>query len=962
MSILDKLRPQPEWKDDDPGVRLAAVHQLVADDDVEAADDILAQIVATDSDARVRQAAVERLTDPEQLARVVRDDADESVRATAVAILLELATSADDVEVGATALAALDDPRDLADVARAAASESMALAALARVNETKALGAVARRAVHGSVRLAAVARIADTEVDELAAVAIKSDHKDVAFAAIGQVADAPPSDPTATAGLEAIAAHARNKVAARRARTVLEERTTAAGSVLDVEAEREALCSRVESLVGSEDWSAVTDGLRETESAWAGLAAPVPSASTLDERFTAAVDALRSGLDAHHRALAEQARRKESHAAEAAPRVALCERVERIEGEQAPSDVEVAKAEWSALTTPTALQADEAAALARRFDDGCAAAVRRHSQLSEILTWRERVAADLEPLEAKVSAGALDEVSSTWRSMKKGWPALEGGWTDELCARARAIDDALKTVKDAARATDTQRRRANLSRLTQRCDQLEALVASDAMTLKHAERGYRDVRATLDHPPPLPTKQDRTALEVRLKALQEALYPKLHELREIDSWQRWANLNVQEELCQRVEALAGIDDLAEVAKRLREAVAQWKTAATVPRERAGELWQRFKTAHDAAYARCASFFAEQAEARKANLKKKTALCEQVEALATSTDWIKTASRIVALQAEWKSVGAVPRKHSKAIWNRFRVACDQFFERRKADFTQRKQVWAENLEKKEALCQQVEALADAPDTKAIAAVKQLQAEWRKIGPVKRTKSDAIWQRFRTACAKVSEKLVEQEEAAQADKVAEREAMCAELEALLPTEGSDPPPAPPDGLAVLVKDVRKRWQQAGGLAHRRAQSLGFRFHDAVGKLVAAFPEAFGGTDLDPQKSRRRMEQLCERVEKLPAATEQGSAGDLSPSELLAQRWRETLAANTMGAKVDPAAARRAQAEEVKRAQTEWKRLTPLHGDEGKRLAARFKDACDRFFSQRKSSPAPPSRQAG
>ena len=124
-------------------------------------------------------------------------------------------------------------------------------------------------------------------------------------------------------------------------------------------------------------------------------------------------------------------------------------------------------------------------------------------------------------------------------------------------------------------------------------------------------------------------------------------------------------------------------------------------------------------------------------------------------------------------------GAAPRKQSKAIWKRFRGACDQFFDRRKADLAERKHVWAKNYERKEALCREAEALGESADASAVEAVKRLQAEWRKVGPVKRSRSDAIWERFQTACGRVADRVLEKEEAALADKVAAREALCAEL---------------------------------------------------------------------------------------------------------------------------------------------------------------------------------------
>ena len=105
------------------------------------------------------------------------------------------------------------------------------------------------------------------------------------------------------------------------------------------------------------------------------------------------------------------------------------------------------------------------------------------------------------------------------------------------------------------------------------------------------------------------------------------------------------------------------------------------------------MWRRFKTAQDDVYARTSAFFAAQNEERAGNLVRKQALCDRAEALAGSTDWVKTASEIQGLQAEWKTIGPVARGHEKAIWERFRRACDQFFTRRQEDLKHRKEEWA-----------------------------------------------------------------------------------------------------------------------------------------------------------------------------------------------------------------------------------------------------------------------------
>ena len=185
-----------------------------------------------------------------------------------------------------------------------------------------------------------------------------------------------------------------------------------------------------------------------------------------------------------------------------------------------------------------------------------------------------------------------------------------------------------------------------------------------------------------------------------------------------------------------MEALKDEQDLDTSYRRMRDLQARWKEVALAPPAKGEAMWRRFKTAQDEVFARTAPHVATQAQERTGNLAKKQALCERAEALADSTDWVRTAVALQALQAEWKTIGAAPRGHEKAVWERFRAACDRFFTRRQEDLKHRKEGWAENLARKEALCVQAEALADSTDWDAAATqMRKLQADWKTIGPVR-----------------------------------------------------------------------------------------------------------------------------------------------------------------------------------------------------------------------------------
>ena len=549
----------------------------------------------------------------------------------------------------------------------------------------------------------------------------------------------------------------------------------------------------------------------------------------------------------------------------------------------------------------------------------------------------------------------------------------------------RAAQERQQAERAEAQAREARVRQEALAKLTQFAARVAPLADKPDLTLKAGQRALRDVRAALADLPVLPSKREHDEMTERLKNVQTALTAKVQELRELTDWQRWANLGVQEQLCGKMEALVSIEDPLEIARQVHALQEQWRAASDVPRPQGEVLWRRFKAAHDVVWARCAAHFAAEAETRAQNLARKVALCEKAEALVNSTSWIQTAEEIKGLQLEWKSIGVVTRGQEKAIWERFRTACDRFFTRRQADLAEHKKRWAENMAKKEALCAQVEALAGSTDWDATSSeIRRLQNEWKTIGPVKKSRSEAIWQRFRGACDRFFTRHAQRHEIARGERVAAREAICAELEALAPSPPMNEPasaiqvPTPPidepadqevvSGLSrtpqetssrtpqeilTAVRSLRARWQQeiaARGVDRERALVLDQRFGAAFARVLAAAPEAFAGSDLDPDANRKRMEALVRRMEELagsPAAAGSAAAdAALSPATRLAEMLKEALAANTIGGKVDEESRTRAAAEEVRQAQASWARIGPVPDDVRRALTDRFARACRRI----------------
>lgn len=560
--------------------------------------------------------------------------------------------------------------------------------------------------------------------------------------------------------------------------------------------------------------------------------------------------------------------------------------------------------------------------------------------------------------EAEQMTTAAETPDDAWRRITSEWSNVSAQTEGTDPAVVQRFADAQARVQqhdEERRAAVEKSMRQQLQRIEQLIDRAQKRAAAEDLTLREADRLARDLRSALEAPPPVPDS-DRPSLFERLRAAQSAVGPRLHELREMDEWKRFANAAVQEELIAKTEALAtkyGFDkpdeiqtaDLEKAAHELHEIQERWKQAAEAPRAQAQALWHRYRQAADPIQAKVREFFAHRAEERKSNLDRKIAIIERAEQLAESTDWIRTADELKKLQAEWQQIGPVPRQDTRATWKRFRDACDRFFTRRNEDLAQRKQTWAENLARKEALCARAEALATSTDwEKGAAEIRQLQAEWKTIGPVRRNKSETIWQRFREGCDLFFERYKRRDQIELEAKQADREALVSELESLVPAEGADAADADTAGLLERVRSLRSKWNQSTPVVRHGADPLSARFVSALERLLDARPEAFRGTELDVEGNRQKMEKLCQRVEGFVS---ESAATPASSSQALATMLREALAANTIGGRAGEESKWKAMAEDVRQAQASWNRLGPVPGEAGRQLAERFHRACSRFF---------------
>lgn len=221
------------------------------------------------------------------------------------------------------------------------------------------------------------------------------------------------------------------------------------------------------------------------------------------------------------------------------------------------------------------------------------------------------------------------------------------------------------------------------------------------------------------------------------------------------------NLEMKTKLCEAAEKLADEEDVISAFHQLQELHQQYREIGPVAKELREEVWARFKAASTVINKRHQQHFEDLRAKEEENLARKTALCEKVEELGKAenkgaADWEKRSKEIIDIQNEWKTIGFAPQKMNVKIFERFRAACDDFFGRKAEYFKALKITFSENIEKKKALVEKAQALADSTDWKATSdKLIALQKEWKTVGMVPKKIGDQLWQEFLGACNKFFE---------------------------------------------------------------------------------------------------------------------------------------------------------------------------------------------------------------
>ena len=295
------------------------------------------------------------------------------------------------------------------------------------------------------------------------------------------------------------------------------------------------------------------------------------------------------------------------------------------------------------------------------------------------------------------------------------------------------------------------------------------------------------------------------------------------------------NLELKTKLCEAAEKLAEETDVISAFHQLQKLHADYREIGPVAKDLREEVWARFKAASTVVNKRHQQHFEDIRAREEENLRRKTELCEKVEAIAAaenknSADWERHSKEIIDLQAEWKTIGFAPQKMNVKIFERFRAACDDFFGKKAEFFKNLKSSFKENAEKKRALIEKAKALQDSTDWKSTSdKLINLQREWKTIGVVPKKLGDQLWEEFLAACNHFFEARNAQnagQRSEERENLDKKRQIVEQLKAIAEEKGDD--------LQQKVQKLVEEYQQIGHVPFREKDKLYKEYHDVLDRL--------------------------------------------------------------------------------------------------------------------------------
>ena len=406
-----------------------------------------------------------------------------------------------------------------------------------------------------------------------------------------------------------------------------------------------------------------------------------------------------------------------------------------------------------------------------------------------------------------------------------------------------------------------QEKQENLQKKLDIIEKIKAMVTSP----EEANKSYKEFKALQDEWKEIKNVPAEKANELwrNYQLYVEQFYDLLKLNSEAREYDFKKNLELKTKLCEAAEKLAEEPEVISAFHQLQKLHQEFREIGPVAKELREEIWTRFKAASTVINKRHQQHFEELRAKEEENLARKTALCEKVEAIAAeenkgSADWERHTKEIIAVQAEWKTIGFAPQKMNVKIFERFRAACDDFFGRKAEYFKGLKENFKENADKKRALIEKAKALQDSTEWKSTSdKLINLQKEWKTIGMVPKKLGDQLWEEFLGAC----NKFFEARNAAGAgtrgeeyQNLEKKRGIIEQLKAAAEEAG--------EGLQEKVQKLVEEYQSVGHVPFKEKDKIYEEYHAVVDKLYKELNITVAKRRLS--KFKDNLKQVAERGE--------------------------------------------------------------------------------------------------
>lgn len=308
------------------------------------------------------------------------------------------------------------------------------------------------------------------------------------------------------------------------------------------------------------------------------------------------------------------------------------------------------------------------------------------------------------------------------------------------------------------------------------------------------------------------------------------------ELKELD---RKKNLEAKLELCVRAERLAQVEIIKDAIRELNELHHEFKHIGPVPKEEKEAVWQRFKAASDAVYARRDTYLQHLQQELQSNMEKKMKLGDDVQPYATFQsdrikEWNQKTKEILEVQKQWEAIGGLPRAKAKEVNKRFWTAFKQFFNNKNAFFKKLDEEREQNLQRKNELVARANEIKDSDNLEETSnELKSLQARWKEIGPVPEKFREKIFKEFKEACDHFFEKRRSQQgraEQEQTENLRKKQEIIDQLERHA---------AEKTGSQEVLEQLQAQFHEVGFVPRKDLNTIRSRYTDAVKKFLESIP---------------------------------------------------------------------------------------------------------------------------